>query len=166
MIYVRPYQMFSADAKSEHGDASINEAAYHKKILVPLDGSVQSLRALNSSTNIVNGGDGVFTTVYILNVIEWIDENDESIDDELAANMEEQGKKMLRSILLPKRGFSVKYERIVKLGDPAAKIVEMAEKLGVDFIAMGTTGLGNAEQIGHVSSKVLKLTSIPVVLIK
>ncbi|HEX7031614.1 MAG TPA: sodium/solute symporter [Nitrososphaera sp.] len=161
---------FTASSRSEYDSIGQNELAYQKKILVPLDGSVQSLRALNSSVDIVSGGRGAIaattTTVYILNVIEWMDENDESIDYELADAMEEQGKKMLRSILLPKRGPSVKFERMVKLGDPATKIVEMAEKLGVDLIAMGVTGLGNAQEIGHVSSKVLKSASVPVVLVK
>ncbi|HXG06205.1 MAG TPA: universal stress protein, partial [Nitrososphaera sp.] len=159
---------FTISSRSEYDGMGQYEMVNQKKILVPLDGSIQSLRALNSSVDIVNGGGGIAasTTVYILNVIEWMDENDESIDDELAEAMEEQGKKMLRSILLPKRGSSVKYERMVKLGDPAAKIVEMAEKLGVDMIAMGVTGLGNAEEIGHVSRRVLKSASVPVVLVK
>lgn len=161
---------FAASGRSEYESVRQDEPAYQKKILVPLDGSVQSLRALNSAIEIVNGGIGKIaatpTTVYILNVIEWVDENDESIDDELADAMEEQGKKMLRSILLPRRGHSIKYERVVKLGDPATKIIEMAEKLGVDLIAMGVTGLGNAEKIGHVSSKVLTSAPVPVVLVK
>jgi nucleotide-binding universal stress UspA family protein len=36
----------------------------------------------------------------------------------------------------------------------------------VDMIVMGAMGLGNTKEIGHVSSKVLKLTSIPVVFMK
>jgi nucleotide-binding universal stress UspA family protein len=79
--------------------------------------------------------------------------------------MKEQGKKMLRSVLLP-AVTSDRYERIVKLGNPPKKIIEVAEKLNVNLIAMGTTGLGNAKQIGHVSGNVLKLSSIPVLLLK
>ncbi len=55
---------------------------------------------------------------------------------------------------------------MVKLGDPATKIVEMAEKLNVDRLVMGAKGLSNSEQLGHVSSEVLELTSIPVMLMK
>ncbi len=103
---------------------------------------------------------------YILHIIEWIDENEEEvIDEELATAMKEQGKKMLRSVLLPAR-LSEKYERIVKLGDPSSKIVEVAGKLNVDLIAMGTNGLGNAKGTGHVSGSVVKLSSIPVLLLK
>lgn len=71
---------------------------------------------------------------------------------------------MLRSIMIPKAARA--YERMVKLGDPATKIVEMAEKLNVDRLVMGAKGLSNSEQLGHVSSEVLELTSIPVMLMK
>jgi hypothetical protein len=43
----------------------------------------------------------------------------------------------------------------------------MAEKLEVDMIVMGSTGIGNAKpQVGHVTMRVLKMTSLPVVLLK
>jgi nucleotide-binding universal stress UspA family protein len=35
---------------------------------------------------------------------------------------------------------------MVKLGDPATKIVEMAEKLKVDMIVMGATNLATAKK--------------------
>jgi urea-proton symporter len=78
--------------------------------------------------------------------------------------MEEEGRRMLRSIMIPKAARA--YERMVKLGDPATKIVEMAEKLNVDRLVMGAKGLSNSEKLGHVSSEVLELTSIPVMLMK
>ncbi|MDQ3847470.1 MAG: universal stress protein [Thermoproteota archaeon] len=113
----------------------------------------------NSSNNLY---DSVMITV--LNVIEWTDEEEESMDDELALAIAEQGRRMLRSIIIPKSAKD--YERIVKLGDLATKIVETAEKLRVDLIVMGATGLSNRDEIGHVSRKVLKMTSIPVTFMK
>jgi nucleotide-binding universal stress UspA family protein len=102
--------------------------------------------------------------ITVLNVIEWTDEEEESMDDELASAIAEQGRRMLRSIMIPKSARD--YERIVKLGDPATKIVETAEKLRVDLIVMGASGLSNCDEIGHVSMKVLKMTSIPVTFMK
>lgn len=143
--------------------------SFQKRILVPVDGSQQSLRALDYAANIYyrSGSNSSFhdkVMITILNVIEWADEDEESMDDELAAAIEEQGRRILRSIMIPKPARD--YERMVKLGDPATKIVEMAEKLKVDMIVMGATGLSNSEEMGHVSRKVLKMTSIPVMFMK
>jgi nucleotide-binding universal stress UspA family protein len=97
--------------------------------------------------------------------MEWSDEEDETVDEVLVSQMEQEGRKMLRGVALSSRNPNC--ERIVKLGDPAVKIAEMADKLEVDIIIMGTKGLGRAEaSVGHVTSKVLRLTSRPTVLIK
>ncbi|HEY9386130.1 MAG TPA: sodium/solute symporter [Nitrososphaeraceae archaeon] len=134
-----------------------------KKILVPIDGSIQSLKALNCASKLFNELSDI--KIYILNVIEWTDDEEESVDVEMTARVEEEGRKMLRSVVVSKKKDN--YERIVKLGDPASKIVEMAEKLEVDMIVMGSKGIGNAkQQVGHVSMRVLKMTSLPVVLLK
>ena len=144
-------------------------SSFQKRILVPVDGSQQSLRALDYAANIYyrSGSNSSFhdkVMITILNVIEWADEDEESMDDELAAAIEEQGRRILRSIMIPK--LARDYERMVKLGDPATKIVEMAEKLKVDMIVMGATGLSNSKEMGHVSRRVLKMTSIPVMFMK
>ncbi|MGH9876074.1 MAG: sodium:solute symporter family transporter, partial [Nitrososphaerales archaeon] len=77
-------------------DYDSSELEYQKKILVPLDGSQQSLRALNYAANLYDSTHRAKARIYILNVIEWADESEESIDEELAAAMEEQGRRMLR----------------------------------------------------------------------
>jgi urea-proton symporter len=67
---------------------------------------------------------------------------------------------MLRSVVFSSRECAL--ERIVKVGDPPSKIAELAEKLDVDLIMMGRTGIGNSQvEVGHVTSKVLRLTSKP-----
>jgi hypothetical protein len=59
-----------------------------------------------------------------MHVMEWSDEEDESIDEALAAQVEQEGRKMLRSVALSSRNPDC--ERIVKLGDPGIKIAELA----------------------------------------
>ncbi|KAF6243282.1 urea active transporter [Nitrosopumilus sp. b1] len=139
-----------------------NENREILKILVPIDGSIDSLKALNHANFLLKGY--AKARIHVLHVIQWTDEQEENMDEEMTVQMQEEGRRVLRSVIMPKQLND--YERIVKLGDPPSKIAEIAEKLGVDLIVMGKTGLGKSkEDLGNVTSKVLKLTSKPVVLI-
>jgi nucleotide-binding universal stress UspA family protein len=101
--------------------------------------------------------------VYLAHIIEWTDD-DESMDEEMTLKMEQDGRKMLLGILLPSK--LKNYERIVKLGDPAKKISELATSLNVDTIVMGRKGLSDTDSdLGHVTSKLLTLSSKPIVLV-
>ncbi|NNL58830.1 MAG: universal stress protein, partial [Nitrosopumilus sp.] len=100
-----------------------------------------------------------------LHVIEWTNENDENMDEELSSQIQEEGRLILRSVVVPKQIND--YKRMVKLGDPAEKITELADKLKIDMIIMGKSGIGKSTlDLGHVTQKVLKLTSKPVILLE
>ncbi|MGB0855434.1 MAG: sodium:solute symporter family transporter [Nitrosopumilus sp.] len=132
------------------------------KILVPVDGSARSLKALYHANYLFRGSARV--KIYLLHVIEWTDENEENIDEELASQIQEEGRLILRSVVLPKQIND--YKRIVKLGDPSEKIVELANTLKIDMIIMGKKGLGKStSDLGHITQKVLRLASKPVVLL-
>ncbi len=133
------------------------------KILVPVDGSARSLKALYHANYLFRGAAKV--RIYLLHVIEWTDENEENIDEELASQIQEEGRLILRSVVLPRQIND--YKRIVKLGDPSEKIVELADKLKIDMIIMGKKGIGKStSDLGTVTQKVLQLTSKPVVLLE
>ncbi len=136
--------------------------SHAKRILVALDGSPQSLRALNYA-NILRS-DMIAAQIYLMYVIEWPEEGEEPFDEELLTNMEKEGRILLNSVVLPSK--AANYVRIVRVGDPATKIVEVANKIGASMIIMGTIGLGNATETGSVSSRVLKNASVPVVFLK
>jgi urea-proton symporter len=150
-------------SQHQRPDTLIKDSANLKKILVAVDGSVQSLRALTYASQAFD--ERVTAKIYILNVIAWMDEDEESLDSELASRIQEEGRRMLKSVIMTKKMDD--YERVVKLGDPATKIAEVAEKLEIDMIIMGSKGLGNTKgDLGQVCRKVLKLTSKPVVVLK
>ncbi len=133
------------------------------KILVPIDGSARSLKSLYHANYLFRGAAKV--RIYLLHVIEWTDENEENIDEELASQIQEEGRLILRSVVVPKQIND--YKRIVKLGDPAEKITELADKLKIDMIIMSKKGIGKStSNLGNVTQKVLKLTSKPVVLLE
>ncbi|HKU50333.1 MAG TPA: sodium/solute symporter [Nitrososphaera sp.] len=133
-----------------------------RRILVAMDGSKESLRALNYANYLFDEASGA--RIFLLHVIEWSDESEEGqVDRKLAEEMEDEGRRLLRSVIVPK---TRRYERLVKLGDPAAKIAETADRLDADMIVMGKKGLGGTQtDMGHVSAKVLKLSSKPIVFL-
>lgn len=134
------------------------------KVLIPVDGSVSSLKALNNANYLLR--DAASLKVYLLYVMEWTDEDsdEESIDGHLGSQMREEGRIILRSVVVPQH--VQRCTRIVKLGMPAKKIAETAAKLDVDMIAMGRRGLGGTDKpMGHVTSEVLGITKKPVLLL-
>lgn len=132
------------------------------RVLVPVDGSVKSLRALNGAHYLLR--DVANVRIYLMHVVEWTDEDDEDMDETLSSQMAKEGRIVLRSVAVPREAGAV--TRVVKLGNPPAKIAEAADRLKVDLIAMGRKGLGNSDNtLGHVTREVLRLSSRPVVLL-
>lgn len=158
--HYHPHDSVASSLAAAGGD----EPAYGvKRILVPLDGSRQSLRALDFATS-------VYATsrakIYLMYVIPWTEENENPVDEELTSRMEKEGRVLLNSVVTVRRACG-DYIRIVKLGDPASQIVDVAKKVGANMIVMGISGLGNTgEEMGSVTRNVLKLvSSIPVTLV-
>jgi urea-proton symporter len=99
-----------------------------KRILVPIDGSLQSLKALNDAVGLFN--DAAKTRIFALNVIEWTNDEEESLDGEMTSKIEEEGRRMLRSVVISPNKET--FGRVVKIGDPSSKIVELTEKLDIE----------------------------------
>ena len=151
----------SKPRKTDKYGHDLSDKEIAQKILVAVDGSISSMRALNYVNYVMKESSNI--KVYLTHIIEWSDD-EESIDEEMTLKMEQDGRKMLLGISLPSK--LKNYERIVKLGDPAKKISDLASSLNVDTIVMGRKGLSDSESnLGHVTTKVLSLTSKPIVLV-
>ena len=146
-----------------------------KKILVPLDGSEHSRRALSIAHRLAAAGEA---TLYLLNVPEWPPAKD-LLGKAVGARemgvsrdkVEQTGRRLLEHIesaeesghgmmeqTKEKLGIShVHTENIVRTGVPADVICQEAERLGVDAIVMGSRGLSDLKGllVGSVSHKVL-----------
>lgn len=149
----------SGDAYAE-ADDDADESVPAVRVLVPVDGSVKSLRALNNVQYIMRNAPAV--QLYLLYVIEWENADEEDVS-ETEMHIEEKGRIVLGSVVIPTEIGSV--QRIVKLGDPPSIIADVASSLKVDMIAMGRRGLGNTDgPVGHVSLGVLEKSKRPVML--
>ncbi len=155
------------------------------KILVPLDGSEHSRRALRIAHRLASADDA---TLYLLNVPEWPLAEDllgravgarpmgmsrekvEQTGRQLLEHVDEAEKAGLGMMEQTKKKLdisSVHTENIVRMGSPADVILEEAERLGVDAIVMGSRGLSDVKGllVGSVSHKVLHAAKCTVVTV-
>ena len=155
------------------------------KILVPIDGSEHSRRALAVAHRLVSG-DG---TLYLLNVAEWPHATDplgiaagaralgvSAEQVELSARRllekveaaEQAGHGLMEQTKEQMGLADVDTENIVRTGSPADLILEEARRLGVDAIVMGSRGLSDLKGLilGSVSHKVLHAASCAVITVR
>ena len=97
-----------------------------KKILVPIDGSLQSPKALNGSLGLFK--DAEKTRIFILEVIECTGDEAGSLNGEMTSKVEEEGLRILCAVISTKKGI---FERFVKVGAPSSKIEDLVEKLDI-----------------------------------
>lgn len=139
-----------------------------KKILVPLDGSDNSKKALQKAKEIALGCKSEVTLVHVINDLKhpYIMEAEFLIETRKVLNR--QGEEVLKEGLEEFGEYPEKVNTILRAGDPAQEIIEMAEKEGYDLVVMGSRGLGVLARamIGSVSHKVLNQIRVSVLIVK
>lgn len=140
-----------------------------RTILVPVDGSESSLRAVRAAIKAANELGGA--TLHIITVQAPIVSGNvtrffsaEAIND----YYQDEGNNALlpAKTLVDEAGLA--YDSKVIVGPVAHTITDYAKKNNCDLIIMGARGLGSVTGLilGSVTTKVLSLTDIPITLIK
>lgn len=141
-----------------------------KKILVAIDGSENSKKALDKAKELalLNNSE-----VMILNVVSDLRNShpyviDRVCESEINKALLEHGKKLLQESLKFFEGCTGKVSISVKCGDPAREIIDMGEKGGYDLVIMGSRGLNalSRAMLGSISNKVLNHIKISVLIVR
>ncbi|MHC5269089.1 universal stress protein [Enterococcus sp. LJL98] len=140
----------------------------YKKILVALDGSVQSEKAFKESIEIAKRNAATLYLTWIINDIELttsaysfaklLTEEQAFVEDFMVKKVQE----------LKDEGIE-KVETIVEIGSPKRKIaVDVPDEYGIDLIIMGSTGKGAITQalVGSTTSYVVNHAPCNVMVIK
>ena len=135
-----------------------------KKILVPLDGSKASFKALDRALILAGFTNAEVTA---LNVIPHVSEGGprtKSFDKEIVLH----GKEVLEKATKRSKKNGRKFKTKLIRGTPSLETVKVAKNGKFDHIVMSTTGSGSAEgeMLGSVSNFVVHKSKIPVYLIK
>lgn len=145
-----------------------------KHILVPLDGSEVSERALPYAREIIDKAEGRITLLTVLDVPDYpvtayyptvvtYDTSPEKITEKLMPQAEDYLKKTTEALV--REGFRVTMTTMI--GEPAGAIVEKADELKVDAIVMSTHGRSGISRwlFGSIASKVLESSHCPVFIV-
>ena len=141
-----------------------------EKVLIPTDFSRYSKRTLECGTELAELGVKEVVLLHVgtydpfLLSLAKVDVDDfvERLKRESSQKLEEMAK------ILEERDLKVKSLFLTTSGDPAEKILEVAEKEDVDLILMGSRGHGllRSKLIGGISESVVRKSKIPVLLTK
>ena len=145
-----------------------------KKILVPLDGSKSSKKALELAVSLARRFSGglvlfhaeelVYYGAPVPDYMGW----SSSLTGETMKALHERGNKVLEEAKTVAAKEVPSVETRLVIGSPAAAICAAAEKESCDLIVMGSRGLSDVKGmfLGSVSHAVLQRSKCPVLLIK
>ena len=141
------------------------------RILVPVDGSAASLRALDHALSLVKGREDAELVLVNVQSRDTLDVSDFTAvvsadsDRALAARRSEVALK--RAVAACRKG-DVHFETRAELGPVAETIDRVAREVDAEQIVMGTRGLGKIGRLflGSIAAEVTRLAAVPVTLVK
>ena len=136
-----------------------------KKILVPVDGSASSDRAVAQAISIAELCESKLFFLYVANINQLA--INAFLSDAILAAVKKAGEVILnRAVnMLPSE---IQYEKFSETGSPAVTILDFEKKLQPDLIVMGSRGLGIVKGVllGSVSQFITEQSNCPVLIVK
>ena len=138
------------------------------KLLIPVDGSENSLRALDHAIYLAKK---TGSNITVMNVIEnppTVYVESQKLLNDLIANFRAESAKILDKCKQIAEKNDVKIETVMGEGDAASTIVGYAQKGDFDTIIIGRRGLGRFKEmvLGSISNKVLHNAKCSVIIVK
>lgn len=136
-----------------------------KRVLVPLDQTVEAEGALAVVADLVKGGDALLRLLHVAPVPDNIvsDGRIVAYADQEGARLQAEGEDYLRAI---EGRLGVPAEVAVRFGDAVPEILREADAFGADLIVMSTASASGLSRLllGSVAEQVLRRAPVPVML--
>ena len=138
------------------------------KILVPVDGSDISYRALDSALFLSERLGSKITAIHVIEKVPTVYIQSQKILDQILETHKNQSQKILDecSSIATKKGIAI--DTTLLEGNPASTILEFSQMEKYEVIIIGSRGMGHFKELilGSVSSKILHHSLCPVLLIR
>ena len=140
-----------------------------RSILVPIDGSDSSTRALETALKLAKDQKSSVTALYVVQKPAIADPFDVSMTGEILESMEQYGKELLNTAKIKAEAMGIKIDTDVTSGYTVANtIVEYARDGGYDLIVMGTRGRSGVQRVllGSVAFGVITYANCAVLIVR
>jgi nucleotide-binding universal stress UspA family protein len=142
-----------------------------KNILIPVDGSDYSIKAIEAGKQIASAFDSKVTilTVIPLEMSRGVGKGNLLHVPTVDGGMADLSQQILNHAKKPLEGMPNEIITVSKQGNVAEIIVKYAHKNEIDLVIMGSQGLGALKtrlMTGSVTTKVLHRVNVPVLVIK
>lgn len=138
------------------------------KILVPVDGSENSFRALDQGLFIAKATGSSLTAMHVIENPPTVYVESQKLLNEIMSKYRSEASKVLDKCkqVAEKRGVTI--ETVMAEGDVASNITGYAKNEGFDLVVIGSRGLGRFKEmvLGSVSHKVLHHAKCSVLIVK
>ncbi len=137
-----------------------------RNILVPIDGSPNSLRALKHAAERFR--DSSFAHLLLLNVQPALPPSRHAPKSLIKDHQQRMSQEALEPARALAERLGVMFDCYLRVGEPAEVIANFAQRTRCTEIIMGTRGLGRVRGLllGSVTTKVIHLAAVPVTLVK
>jgi len=166
MTYLRATAIIQADDLSSSDGYIATMLA--SKILIPVDGSPASLRALDYAIKMAIQNPG--SSFVLLNVqnVSATELSGELMYSDWQERLSQAAGKSLKEAIAKSEVANIPFETLVRTGPIAETIAQVSLETGIDHIVMGTRGLGRIQGmlLGSVAMKVIHLAEVPITPLK
>lgn len=134
-----------------------------EKILVGIDGSEGSEQALNRAIKLIDE----YGEIILIAVIPTPQDN-ALLDNEMYGKIKKKAEVMINDVISDLGVHDFKITGLIDEGDPAGKIIDVASKLNVDLIVLGSRGTSELATytIGSIANKVVQYAHKPVMVVR
>lgn len=139
-----------------------------KKILIPTDGSTNSMHAAEYGLGIAKMLDAEIMVVFVIDEIVLEQIARLSQHDVVEDTLKMDGQRYIKYIVESAQKVGVRSSSMVAEGRPFEQIVHLAKDFNMDLIVMGSYGRRGADRIliGSVTERVIEYSPCPVIIIK
>ena len=136
-----------------------------KKILVPLDGSKNSLRGLDEAIYLARQCQATITGLYVIPLAKPVTDSQISYIEKHLLN---NASKFMSKAKTRAAQNGILFDDMIDYGDEGPKIINFANIESYDIIVIGSRGMGSIKEIffGSTSNYVLHKSKIPVLIVK